>query len=95
MPKDYTKTLNLPSTSFAMRANLPLREGEMLAHFDEIDLYHKMLRKNEGKKPFVLHDGPPFSNGNIHMGTAMNKILKDFIVKYHAMTGYYTPYVPG
>lgn len=95
MPKDYTKTLNLPNTSFAMRANLPLREGEMLAHFDEIDLYHKMLRKNEGKKPFVLHDGPPFSNGNIHMGTAMNKILKDFIVKYHAMTGYYTPYVPG
>ena len=95
MPKDYTKTLNLPSTSFAMRANLPVREGEMLAHFDEIDLYHKMLRKNEGKKPFVLHDGPPFSNGNIHMGTAMNKILKDFIIKYHAMTGYYTPYVPG
>ena len=95
MPKDYTKTLNLPSTSFAMRANLPVREGEMLAHFNEMDLYHKMLQKNEGKKPFVLHDGPPFSNGNIHMGTAMNKILKDFIIKYHAMTGYYTPYVPG
>lgn len=95
MPKDYTKTLHLPNTTFAMRANLPVRETEMLRHFDDMDLYHKMLANNDGKPTFVLHDGPPFSNGNIHMGTAMNKILKDFIIKYHAMNGYYTPYVPG
>ena len=77
MSKDYTSTLNLPSTSFAMRANLPQREPEMLKYWDEIDLYSLMLKNNEGHEKFVLHDGPPFSNGDIHMGTAMNKILKD------------------
>ncbi len=95
MAKDYTNSLNLPSTSFAMKANLPTREPEMLKYWDSIDLYHKMLNVAEGKPLYVLHDGPPFSNGNIHMGTAMNKILKDFINKSKAMGGYRVPYIPG
>ncbi len=95
MSKDYTSTLNLPSTSFAMRANLPQREPEMLKYWEGIDLYSLMLKNNEGHKQFVLHDGPPFSNNNIHMGTAMNKILKDFIVKSKSMEGFYAPYIPG
>ncbi len=95
MAVDYTSTLNLPKTDFSMRANLPQREPEMQKATEENKIYEKLLAKNEGKPSFVLHDGPPFSNGNIHMGTAMNKILKDFIIKSKAMTGYYTPYVPG
>lgn len=95
MSKDYTSTLNLPSTSFAMRANLPQREPEMLKYWEDIDLYSLMLKNNEGHEQFVLHDGPPFSNNNIHMGTAMNKILKDFIVKSKSMEGFYAPYIPG
>ena len=78
-----------------MRANLPAREPETLAAWEANKLYEKMLAKNEGKPGFVLHDGPPFSNGNIHIGTSLNKILKDFIVKSKAMEGYYTPFVPG
>ncbi len=95
MAKDYTSTLNLPKTEFSMRANLPEREPKMLEYWKEIDLYSKMLEVNEGKPSFVLHDGPPFSNGNIHMGTAMNKILKDFINKSKSMEGYRVPYTPG
>ena len=95
MAKDYTGSLNLPSTSFSMKANLPTREPEMIKYWDSIDLYHKMLDGAEGKPLYVLHDGPPFSNGNIHMGTAMNKILKDFINKSKAMSGYRVPYIPG
>lgn len=95
MAKDYAATLNLPWTEFPMRANLPQREPEIRKCWDENDLYGRLLTHNEGKESFVLHDGPPFSNGNIHMGTAMNKILKDFIIKSKAMTGHYTPYVPG
>ncbi len=95
MAKDYTSTLNLPKTEFSMRANLPEREPKTLEYWKSIDLYGKMLEKNEGKHSFVLHDGPPFSNGNIHMGTAMNKILKDFINKSKTMEGYKTPYTPG
>ncbi len=93
--KDYKDTLNLPSTEFPMRANLPTKEPETLAKWNENELYKKVLAKNEGKPSFVLHDGPPFSNGNIHIGTALNKILKDFIVKSKSMSGYYAPYVPG
>ena len=78
MAKDYTSSLNLPKTEFSMRANLPQREPEMLKSWTALDLYHMINEKNEGKPKFVLHDGPPFSNGNIHMGTAMNKILKDY-----------------
>ena len=92
---DYNKTIQLPKTDFPMRAGLPNREPGMLEHWNSMDLYHEMLKKNEGKPRFSLHDGPPFSNGNIHMGTAMNKALKDFIVRMYAMRGRYTPYVPG
>ena len=95
MSKDYTSTLNLPRTEFAMRANLPQREPEMIKYWDSIDLYNKMLENGEGKPLYILHDGPPFSNGNIHMGTAMNKILKDFINKSKAMGGYKVPFTPG
>ncbi len=95
MAQDYTATLNLPTTEFPMRANLPSREPDMLAAMYEKDLYHEMVRRNEGKTDFILHDGPPFSNGNIHMGTALNKVLKDFIVKYKSMTGFRTVYIPG
>lgn len=95
MAQDYTNTLNLPATEFPMRGNLPQREPETLKYWQEIDLYHEMLKKNADCPTFLLHDGPPFSNGNIHMGTAMNKILKDFICKYKSMAGYRVPYVPG
>ncbi len=95
MPKDYTSTLNLPQTDFAMRANLPQREPEMLKYWDSIDLYDTLLKNAEGKEQFVLHDGPPFSNGNIHMGHALNKTLKDIINKSKIMEGYRVPYVPG
>ena len=92
---DYNKTINLPKTDFPMRAGLPKREPEMLKRWQEQDVYHEMLKKNEGKPLFNLHDGPPFSNGGIHMGTAMNKALKDIITRSYAMRGYYTPYIPG
>ncbi len=95
MSKDYTSTLNLPKTEFSMRANLPQREPETIKAWEEKRLYNKMLENAEGKPSFILHDGPPFSNGFIHMGHALNKVLKDFIVRSHAMMGYYTPYVPG
>ncbi|MBQ7625397.1 MAG: class I tRNA ligase family protein, partial [Clostridia bacterium] len=95
MPQDYNNTLNLPKTAFAMRASLPQREPEFLKGWQEKNVYKAMLEKNAGKPKFVLHDGPPFSNGNIHMGTALNKVLKDFINRYKAMSGYLTPYVPG
>ncbi len=95
MAEDYGKTLNLPQTDFPMRANLPQREPEILRKWEEMDIYHKQLSQNEGKPVFILHDGPPYANGGIHLGTALNKVLKDIIVKYHSMTGYYAPYVPG
>lgn len=95
MPEDYGKSLNLPQTDFPMRANLPQREPEFLKKWEDMDIYNKQLKKNEGKQKFVLHDGPPYANGGIHLGTSLNKILKDIIVKYNSMNGYYTPYVPG
>ena len=95
MAKDYTQTLNLPKTDFPMRASLPQREPNFLENWKKIDLYHTLNKKNADRPAFVLHDGPPFSNGNIHMGHALNKVLKDFIIRRHAMMGYYTPYVPG
>ena len=75
MAKDYTNTLNLPKTGFSMKANLPQREPEMMKYWDSIGLYDLMLKEAEGRKTFVLHDGPPFSNGDIHMGHALKKIL--------------------
>ena len=92
---DYNKTVHLPQTDFPMRAALPKREPDMLKEMYDHDLYRKMVARNEGKPRFVLHDGPPYANGNIHIGTALNKILKDMIVKHRNMTGYQAPYVPG
>ena len=92
---DYNKTINLPKTDFPMRAGLPKREPDMLQHWNDLDLYNELLRKNEGKPLFNLHDGPPFSNGALHMGHALNKAIKDFITRSYAMRGYYTPYIPG
>ena len=92
---DYNQTVHLPQTDFPMRAGLPKREPDMLKEMYDHDLYHKMVNRNEGKPSFVLHDGPPYANGNIHIGTALNKILKDMIVKHKNMTGHYAPYVPG
>ncbi len=95
MSQDFNATVNLPKTDFPMRAGLPKREPDMLKRWEELDIYNEMLKKNEGKPRFSLHDGPPFSNGNIHMGHALNKSIKDFIVRSYAMRGYYTPYIPG
>ena len=92
---DYKNTIITPKTDFPMKAGLPAREPGMLEHWQNLDLYNEMLKKNQDLPRFVLHDGPPFSNGYIHMGHALNKTLKDFIVRSHAMMGYYTPYVPG
>ncbi|MCQ2418427.1 MAG: isoleucine--tRNA ligase [Clostridia bacterium] len=92
---EYKQTLNMEKSGFPMRGGLPLREPDMLAHWNELDLYNELLKKNEGKPSFILHDGPPFSNGDIHMGHALNKSLKDFIVRSYAMRGYYTPFIPG
>ena len=95
MATDYSKSLNLPATEFAMRANLPQREPVMLGEWEEHELYQALMEKNADKPTFILHDGPPYANGDIHIGHALNKILKDFIVRYHNMTGYRAPYVPG
>ncbi len=95
MAQDYGKTLNLPNTEFPMRAGLPKREPETLAVWEETKLYNKMLEKNEGKPSFVLHDGPPYANGDIHIGHALNKILKDIIIKQKNMAGFKAPYIPG
>jgi len=92
---EYKNTIITPKTDFPMKAGLPNREPGMLERWEQTDLYNAMLEKNKGLPRFVLHDGPPFSNGYIHMGHALNKALKDFIVRSHAMMGYYTPYVPG
>jgi isoleucyl-tRNA synthetase len=92
---DYKSTLNLPRTDFPMKANLPQREPEMQRRWAEMGLYRQLLARNRGRPRFVLHDGPPYANGNIHLGHALNKILKDFITKSRAMAGWLAPYVPG
>ena len=92
---DYGKTLNLPKTDFPMRGNLPQREPEFLKFWEEKDIYKAKEKMHAGKEKFVLHDGPPYANGKIHMGTALNKILKDIVIKYKYAQGYDTPYVPG
>ncbi|MFC1851882.1 isoleucine--tRNA ligase [candidate division CSSED10-310 bacterium] len=92
---DYKKTLNLPQTDFPMRAKLPQREPRMLEFWNKLGLYQKIRENSRGRPTFILHDGPPYANGNIHLGTALNKILKDFIVKTKTMEGYDAPYVPG
>lgn len=92
---DYKDTLLMPKTSFPMRGGLPNKEPQIQEEWKEKDLYNKILEKNKGNTPFILHDGPPYANGNLHMGHALNKILKDIIVRQKAMSGYYAPYVPG
>ncbi len=95
MANSYKKSMNLPQTDFPMRGNLPQNEPKRLEFWNDIDIYGKVLEKNKDNEPFILHDGPPYANGPIHIGHAFNKILKDFIVKYKSMRGYYAPYVPG
>ena len=92
---DYKQTLNLPKTDFPMRANLPAREPAIVARWNAIGLYERLLEVNAGKPKYVLHDGPPYANGHVHLGTALNKIIKDIVVKSKAMAGFDTPYVPG
>jgi len=92
---DYGKTLNLPQTDFPMRGNLPEREPEILKYWEDEGIYEKVQAKNNGKPKFILHDGPPYANGDIHLGHTLNKVLKDIIVKFKSMDGYDAPYVPG
>src|SRR5213595_3114240 len=95
MPQNYKDTLNLPRTDFPMKANLAQREPELLKKWEETHIYQQIQRARENAELFVLHDGPPFANGDVHMGTALNKILKDFVVKSQTMLGKRAPYVPG
>ena len=92
---DYKSTLNLPQTDFPMKANLSQREPQRLKQWQEMDLYGLMREAGAGKPKFILHDGPPYANGELHIGHAVNKILKDFIVKSRTMAGFDAPYVPG
>jgi isoleucyl-tRNA synthetase len=92
---DYKATLNLPRTSFPMKADLPRREPLFLKRWSEMDLYGRIRAQSQGRDKFVLHDGPPYANGHIHLGHALNKILKDIIIKSRQMAGYDSPYVPG
>ncbi|HTY23237.1 MAG TPA: isoleucine--tRNA ligase [Desulfomonilaceae bacterium] len=92
---DYKDTLNLPKTSFPMRANLSKKEPELLKHWESQDIYRKILSASQGRQKYILHDGPPYANGHIHLGTALNKILKDMIIKSRFMAGYDSDYVPG
>ena len=88
---DWKDTLNLPRTGFPMKANLPTTEPEVLARWAEMDLYGQIRAKRQGAPKFVLHDGPPYANGQIHLGTALNKLLKDFVVKSRSMAGFDAP----
>src|SRR5262245_3745364 len=92
---DWKDTLNLPRTDFPMKANLQAAEPETLARWDAMGLYRKIREQRQGSPKFVLHDGPPYANGQIHLGHALNKILKDFVVKSRTMAGFDAPYVPG
>jgi len=92
---DFKATLNLPTTAFPMRANLSAREPEILAHWDRVHVYEAGLEARAGRPRYLLHDGPPYANGNIHLGHALNKIIKDIVVKYKGMAGFQAPYVPG
>src|SRR5437762_12442103 len=95
MNKNYKETLNLPRTDFPMKANLAVREPELLKMWEETRLYQQIQKSRADRQLFVLHDGPPFANGDVHMGTALNKILKDFVVKSQTMLGKRAPYIRG
>ncbi|MDF2686566.1 MAG: isoleucyl-tRNA synthetase [Clostridia bacterium] len=92
---DYNSTLNLPKTDFSMRAGLPQREPDFLMESEKNKLYEQLLEKNKDKPLYILHDGPPYANGDIHIGHALNKILKDFLIRYKNMSGFKAPMVPG
>ena len=94
-PGKYKQSLNLPKTDFPMRGAMARREPEMLAEWEKSDIYGQICASRAGAKKYVLHDGPPYSNGHLHHGHVLNKILKDLVVKYRTMAGYYAPYVPG
>src|SRR5438270_9127882 len=95
MSQNYKDTLNLPRTDFPMKANLAAREPELLKMWEETRLYEQIQKSREDRQLFVLHDGPPFANGDVHMGTALNKVLKDIVVKSRTMLGFRSPFVPG
>ena len=92
---DYKSTLNLPRTDFPMKANLPLKEPERLAWWDQERIYHRIQESRNGCPLYILHDGPPYANGHIHIGHGLNKILKDIIIKSKTMAGFHSPYIPG
>ena len=92
---DYSRTLYLPKTDFPMRGGLPQKEPEILARWARENLYAALRESGKGRRKFVLHDGPPFANGDVHMGTALNKVLKDIVVKSKSMAGFRAPFVPG
>jgi isoleucyl-tRNA synthetase len=92
---DYSKTVNLPKTDFPMRANLPSREPQILQKWIDKEIYTKIQKSREKSEEYILHDGPPYANGHIHIGHALNKILKDVIIKHKTMLGKRAPYVPG
>ena len=92
---DYKDTLNMPNTDFEMRGNLAQKEPGILKNWQQDNYYQNLLKHHKGQKAFTLHDGPPYANGNLHAGTAMNRTIKDFIIRSHAMSGYYTPFFPG
>src|ERR1700733_11795924 len=92
---DYKNTLNLPQTGFPMKADLVAREPQRLEKWQAAGLYEKIQAARAGAEKFVLHDGPPFANGDVHIGTALNKILKDIIIKYKTLRGFSSPYIPG
>ena len=91
----WKDTLNLPKTSFPMKAQLNQKEPQILKQWQDMKIYQTILEKRKAGKSYILHDGPPYANGNIHLGTALNKILKDFVVKTKNMEGFLSPYVPG
>ena len=93
--KDYKDTLLMIKTDFPMRGNLGVNELPIQEKWEKLDIYHRALAKNKNNQAFYLHDGPPYANGSIHVGHALNKILKDFIIRYKTMNGYYAPYTPG
>src|SRR5437899_12809116 len=93
--RDYSATMLLPKTDFPMRAGLPQKEPEILARWERLDLYRRLRAGARGRRKFILHDGPPYANGNIHIGHALNKILKDVVTRSHQMMGYASNYVPG
>ena len=95
MAQNYNDTIHKMQTSFEMRAGLPKKEPKMLEDWEKNHVYEQMIKNNEGKPQYILHDGPPYANGNIHMGTALNKIIKDIIIREKNMEGFQAPYVPG